>query len=795
MVSRFSCGPFAHLSVRSNRNRSPHGIVKMTSNDREEQQHFENEVRRIARELWPHAQYSGARLVDGRERDGYFETEDCLHLLEATVSRGKDKAQGDIKKLVVLAKKLQSQFQHKAIKCWFVTKHEPTADQREVARQHHTLVNALSFSQFQSKLIDAASYLNLRDNYPFGSVRDPATGNPKTEVEYVSLELLQSNTSKLWPVTSIRDAVMEGARFVVLGDYGAGKSMTLRELYRELKRCYFNHKTTKFPIYLNLRDHHGQTNPAELLERHARNLGFPNPTHLVRAWRAGYVILLIDGFDEVATLGIQGIWKRLHDTRYRAMQAARELVRDQPIGAGLVLAGRAHFFDSEKERRNALGLSARFTELTLNEFSDEQIQKYLTKCGLSGQVPNWMPSRPLLVGYLAASGLLKDLLVTDGQCANPSPNPAQGWNLILDRVCVREAEIEAGIDGPTIRRILERLATLARATDAGLGPLQRDQVMGAFSDVCGYQPDEKGMVLLQRLPGLGIDRADEGTRIFIDDDFADACRAGDVVAFIEDPYGTDVDSFRSAECGLGSIGVGLCIEKTRNHVPLGKLMAAVSKASGTDGVAPLSLDLARIAIDIGAKFETGIRICDILIPLLELHAGIGDCSNLTFQDCYFSRLDLDPELLISKMPRFESCYFVQIDSRSSRADLPKGVFSETCEFENFSEAPDTTDAIGAMDLPVSEKVLLTILKKIFVQSGSGRKENALLRGLDHNARRLVPPILLLLQSEGVIMPYRRGGIDMTIWVPDRGQRARVARIIESPHTCGDALLKRADQLM
>ena len=99
-----------------------------------------------------------------------------------------------------------------------------------------------------------------------------------------------------------------------------------------------------------MRDHFGQTNPAEVLERHGRNLGFSHPQHLVRAWRAGYAILLIDGFDELATLGIQGLWKKLQDSRYRAMQTVREFIRDQPDGAGIALTGRAHFFDSERER-------------------------------------------------------------------------------------------------------------------------------------------------------------------------------------------------------------------------------------------------------------------------------------------------------------------------------------------------------------------------------------------------------------------------------------------------------------
>lgn len=202
----------------------------MSVSEREKQKHFEDDVRRVARELWPEAQYSGAHMVDGRERDGLFETEDCIHLLEATVSRSKSKTEEDVKKLISLAKKLQTKLPHKAIKCWFVCREEPTADQREVVSKHHNLVIALSFSQLQSKIIDAASYLSLRDFYPFGSVRDPATGSPKVEIEYVPLDLIQVGKTDLWSISSIRDRLLIGERFVLLGDYGAGKSMSLREL-------------------------------------------------------------------------------------------------------------------------------------------------------------------------------------------------------------------------------------------------------------------------------------------------------------------------------------------------------------------------------------------------------------------------------------------------------------------------------------------------------------------------------------------------------------------------------------
>ncbi|WP_279474683.1 hypothetical protein [Aeromonas veronii] len=63
---------------------------------------FENEVRRIARARWPEAQYAGAAKVNGRERDGVFETEEVIHFLEVTTSRREDKAKEDTKKLFQL---------------------------------------------------------------------------------------------------------------------------------------------------------------------------------------------------------------------------------------------------------------------------------------------------------------------------------------------------------------------------------------------------------------------------------------------------------------------------------------------------------------------------------------------------------------------------------------------------------------------------------------------------------------------------------------------------------------------
>ena len=278
-------------------------------------------------------------------------------------------------------------------------------------------------------------------------------------MKYVPLDLVRTDTLANIPRGDVLSLLEEGRTVVLLGDYGAGKSMTLREFYRTLKRRHLKGQTSAFPVYLNLRDHYGQTDPAEVIERHGRSIGFAPSSSLVRAWRAGYVHLLIDGFDEIPAIGVQGLWRRLRDNRYRAMEIIRRMIGEQPSGTGLLVAGREQYFDSRKERHTALRLPNNAVELSLNEFTEAQIKTYLQQTGLSGFVPPWLPSRPLLVGYLATTGLLND--VVDGDWEKQM-NRAEGWHFLLDKVSAREAEIEAGIDGTTVRRILERLATRAR---------------------------------------------------------------------------------------------------------------------------------------------------------------------------------------------------------------------------------------------------------------------------------------------------------------------------------------------
>ena len=766
---------------------------------RAENEQFENDVRRIARELWPTAEYDGAAIVDRRETDGVFDAEDCRHVVEATTSRKRVKAEEDIRKLLDLIAKLRPKSGTRAIRGWFITRDEPTADQRRVAERHRDVINTLSFAQFQSKLVDSHTYLRCRNEYAFGSVRDPGTGDRHATVDYVSLDVTNTKTGSTVSCSQLSRSLAEGNVVILLGDYGAGKSMTLREVYHDLRKIHLRGKSSTFPVYLNLRDHYGQDDPAEILHRHAKSVGFGTPHHLVRAWRAGYVHLLLDGFDEITALYIQGPWRKLKNNRYRATAGIRRLIQEHPrlLGsastrscsrAGLLAAGRAHFFDNSSERRRALGLPTDAWEVSLNEFTDDQIAEYFEKVGLTGFVPQWLPSKPLLVGYLAATRLLADL---GRENEVDAPHPAAGWDMLLDRVAHRESQIEAGIDGPTVRKILERLATMARASGGGLGPLSQESVVQTFQDICGYPPDDRGMVLLQRLPGLGAYREEENSRIFIDENFVDACRAGDLATYVEHPFDLDSMVLARIESGIGDLGISLAqLTAERGQLSAGKLHTAIEQAK-RNSCHYMILDLVRIALSAEIDIQGRITLEGLVIPELELGGRDADLSGVRFVDCLFSRVELDSSRDATKWPNFSACMIDALEGRVSRHDLPTEKFDAECVIESYVESADTTASVLALDLSLGTRVCLTILKKIYERSGSGRRENALYRGMDHRAQRLVPNVLQVLQSERLIIPYRKKGD--RIWLASR-ERRRAARIIAAPAGSTDSVIRRCENI-
>ncbi len=745
---------------------------------------FEAEVLRIARAMWPRAAGGGSSIVGGRERDAVFITDDQIALIEATTSRTKVKAEQDGKKLDALARDYGRKYPMHAVKGWFVTMDEPTADQRDAIRRlKNTAITAVSFAQFRSRLVDARTYLDDRLNHPFGSARAlDEVGSYRNPGPYVRLDILEvGGAGEVWSVSDIVDSLLGGHRIVMLGDFGAGKSMTMREVFLTLVRRFRTNETWKFPVHLNLGEHLGQTDPAEALMRHGQRVGFHAPHQLVRAWKSGYAVLLLDGFDEMAATNWSGDPHRVKDARRRAVQLVRQMNDESDADCGMLLAGREHYFDSSEERRESLGYDSRTAQLSLNDFSDEQVKAYLQR----KEIPAWLPRRPFLLGYLAARGLLPE--------GGDQAGPAEGWSKLLDGISAREARVEAGIDGSAVRRILERLASYARATADGLGPFTFDHISRAFRDVVGQSPDEADYVLLQRLPGLGVADAVTGSRRFIDVALVETACAGDPVHFVADPFSKDLllDA-RDWHRVLGTLGADVLAHR----LELGGVVLAAQRFATENAIDrswhTLAFDLIRAADAVGAQLtDAELPVEGVWIDELDLGYSDGSLGALRLGDSVIQRLDVNAPLRAAAIPEFVRCSFGHVEGVASAADLPAERFVG-CSFESFSPAAETTQAILRMRLPLGTRVGLTILKKLYLQRGTGRRDGALRRGLDQRAKGAVDPVLKILQAHRLAVPARVGR--QLVWLPIRAEQPRVLRILSAPMTANDSVMSALEEI-
>lgn len=759
---------------------------------------FEDEVRRVARALWPKAAAGGAAMIDGRERDGVFDEGEIVHIVEATVSQRLAKVRDDLSKSVDTVKQVRRQHPEKLVKIWIVTAHDPTADQKSVIpefkKKAKCPIEVCGFRSFSAKLIDSAGYLQLRQNYPFGSVRNPADDKdievPATE--YVPLEMLRKNSTETYlPEEALKLILDENdTNIVVVGDYGSGKSMTLRALFYQLQRKHLESQINRFPVYLNLRDHFGQSEPAEALIRHANHIGMADPNQLVAGWRAGCVLLFLDGFDEVSAARLVRGSEKIKQGRRQAVRLVREFIDQSPKRGKVVISGREHYFDSHNELMSALGLKDKDLILSLNEFTQDQITEFLEKKGIHQHVPDWLPSRPLLLGYLVVRGLLGG----DSRLSEPTTQE-DGWNYILDRVCEREAsQIDPVLIEPkAVREFIERLASKARNTVSRRGPLFIRDISSVFESVFDMPPDEKAEILILRLPGLTSSTGGESSREFIDDDFVDACRAGDVSRFVCNPFDAVFQDLENATAQMGGLGCRLAASLlNKDGVTPKQIGAALENAADKQNSGALSIDLLRIIQELNLDYiGKKIYLRDGFFDELEIYKS-PNLSNICFQECYFTRVEIDLDARRATSPRFERCQIDELAGPISVDDIPENIVDNATEIGAFAQEARTNADILALDIPMAVRVLLTVLRKLFVQSGSGRKENAFYRGLDTNARAYVSEILELLEGAGFAHPHKING--PRIWMPNRAKSSEAKEVLRAPQKSNHSILIQARNL-
>lgn len=749
---------------------------------------FETEVRRLAAQLFPRAATRGPVKLGGRERDGVYLDGDTIHVVEATVSQKKQKALDDLNKSAELVKLLRQAFPEQNFKIWFITRDDPTADQSafipSIRKKAKCPVELCSFRSFSAKLVDSARYLELRDNHPFGSIRRPEDDKDFRVPldEYVHIDLLNPiDRTTLHPDNISALLASAPQTLLLIGDFGAGKSMTLRHVFYGMKRRHLTGETNKFPVYLNLREHFGQKSPSEALMRHGEEIGFPSPDQLVAAWKAGHCHVFLDGFDELSSTrlvrGIQG----LKQARKEAMRLVYGFLHSQPKDTALFISGREHYFDSIDEMKTAFGLSSSFQYYTLNEFTQEQIVSYLSRKGFADSVPDWLPARPLLVGYLA----IKGLLVGEGNSLS-SLSREDGWNHLLDRICEREAhQIDpVSIDPHAVREFVERLATTCRKTSSGRGPVHLNDIRQTFEAVFSMPPDEKAETLIFRMPGFTVASGQEDAREFIDDDYVDVCRAGDVARYVTAPHDPRHENTLAASVEMGELGCAVCA-RLLHKTTAKQVSAALERAA--DRESPyVAFDVIRVLQNCNYDYvghDAVVR--DGLFYSFDLSSH-PQLDGIVFEGCLIGTVEVGD--VAATAPLFRDCQIDNVYGVVGSKDVPPALRGSASRIANFVDDFHTNADILDLPLPQSVKVLMTVLRKLFVQPGRGRKENAFYRGLDGRARSYVPEILSAVEQLDFAHPHGLGG--QIVWFPNRSRNRQAQRILRSPQQSTDPLVVR-----
>jgi hypothetical protein len=737
---------------------------------------FEDRALALARAIYDPLGLQGARMLAGRERDGVFVSDDSVHVFEFTTARDKKKAEKDGQKLVeaIVLLLAEPANQYKAAVGWFVTQHEPEAEQREairrIAQREGRTLNCVSYVTLRKRVCDVEGYLAARGDAPFGSIA--YTSAPDGQgVPPVFIEDGASSS-----VSDVSERLVRGDRIVLTGEFGVGKSYAAREIYRDLRKRHFKKPAeSPFPIHVNLRDCAGLRTPAEILRRHAEEIGFSGERGLISAWRAGSCVLLLDGFDEVIPSRWLGTAANLRTVRWEALSPVRRLVQEAPAGTGVLVAGRGHYFASASEMIECLGVSAGIT-MRLEDFDEDQARTFLAGHGLAAVIPDWLPTRPLLLSHLLVRGLLAEVASLSSDI-----DPPQAWRTLLDMICEREAHIYKSVPPSTIRDVLRRLATTAKGHDDDLGRLSVEDLEQVFYEVSGRKTDEEVLQLLQRLPGLALATSeDEEFRLFADQGVASTAYGEDLAAYLVSPYqGHPLCETATWSQSCDTLAVEVCaLDLAENRITSSQVIAACDFRSSRNQQDVILLDSIRVADELGlTKAPGGYLVEGILARELAVSPERHALGTTHLRDSVIEVLDLT-YLNEECCPTFERCLISEVEGL---AHLPANLANRfpLTEVERFV-GPDaaTTNNILSLDMALDDRVALSILHKVYAKRGSGRKDSALPRGLDAAARERVPDVVEELTTRGLVVASSRGNV--TIYRPVKGRGPEVAEYLATP---------------
>ncbi|WP_323885936.1 NACHT domain-containing protein [Aeromonas veronii] len=735
---------------------------------------LEDHVRQIAELKW--GKPCSPSHLNGVDYDAviHLNNEEII-IIEITTNITLEKVRADINKINIT----RMSYLQQGILCkgFIIMSDEPTLSMIEAASTYRIII--CSSKQFEKQFFDFDAYDKCRTSFAFGSAIDSKTGENDTR-QFIPVNYVKNNGIHNITISEMVEKVIRGTKVVLTGDYGVGKSRCIKECYDLLKNKI--REAGGFPIAINLRDHWSSANSLEILAGHLGNIGLSSSIdNFVRLLNSGTLVLLLDGFDEIGT--------QIHDfkienrkaIRKQAVRGVRDLI--SKTKAGIIITGRPHYFDSDTEMLESLGISSGNGVEILSvpdNFTHDEADKYLKNIGVNVSPPKWLPKKPLVFQVLAELKLddINKLLRDDiGQY--------EFWSAFINAACDRESRgVSNSISPKTIRGVLHELAIRSRTSTDFLGRLTPKDINSAYEKVVGTSPDENGRQLLARMCTLGRIGPESPDRQFVDYDIVDILRAEHLVQEISDM--SDSYTHQRWKQSLQKTGVIHASIDIENSDLQGQLIGYLNKNSSCINVKMLGEIVSIASLLSKDKIDLqGINLSGTDLPLL--NTSNVELNNAIIRQSTVSVIMLNnSKININSNFNLEECIIEKAQGISGADGMPAWIkSSDVITFETLSNA----NLIKESSLSTQHKVFISIIHKIFFQKGRGRKENALLKGGygQQYSPALVEQILKLLTKDGFITKI--DGDEGYIYKPVRSYTARMEKI-KSEMTLSDDRLWR-----
>ena len=722
---------------------------------------LEDYVRQIAELRW-HVPCKPEH-IDGVDFDGVSRiSPDEIVLIEITKERTLQKVRDDLNK--IKPTKLRLATEGLICRGFIILEEEPTASMIEAGQTSH--IKVCSAQEFQRSFFDFLNYDSLRNRRPFGSAVDSKTGANDLR-GFIPVSYTELEKDKIFKIENIAKSLQRGNNIILTGDYGAGKSRCISELYQLLKLSI--RESAAFPIAIDLRDHWSSSSALEILAGHLGNIGLSNSVdNIIKLLNCGNLILLLDGFDEIGT--------QIHDTRIedrralrkKALQGVRDLI--QRSKARIIITGRSHFFDGTEEMIESLGLSSNKDLICLEvpeNFSTAEGTQYLNALGINVPIPEWLPRKPLVFQMLVE---LEAKDVTSLLCNKHGQ--FEFWATFIGAVCRRESKgVGESIAPLTIMLILQQLAAKTRYTKTFRGRLTPTDIDSAYQSVVGSVPDQSGRQLLSRMCTLGRIEPESPDRQFIDTNVLDILRAESLVSNICSMVdGSENNQWIQSLQGLGIIHAARMV-KIFDLVPL--CFSFLNKFSNSQNTKRLGeiVSLLTMIDDEALDFKF-LHINQSNIPMLNLSNK--SISNLSIKNSEIGILIIEATpIKIENCFSITDCIISNVFGVSTKIGFPDWIKdTEAINFERLSNASRIKESI----LNPAQKVFLSIIHKIFFQPGSGREEASLSKGGygQKYTPALAESVIKLLLKNGLISSFK--GNDGMVYTPIRRFTNRMDKI-------------------